>query len=90
MAVNSSLERNRWVLKKKNDETFYTGTKITFLPSTETFTNIEFNFKTIENRLRELAFLNTGVKIILIDKRSSKEKKIEFKYDGGINEYVNF
>ena len=67
-----------------------TGTKITFLPSSETFTNIEFNFQTIENRLRELAFLNTGIKIIFTDKRSAKEKTIEFKYDGGINEYVKF
>ena len=75
---------------KINDKSFFTGTKITFLPSKETFTNIEFNFKTIENRLRELAFLNTGVKITLIDKRSSKEKIIEFKYEGGINEYVKY
>ncbi len=67
-----------------------TGTKITFLPSETTFTNVEFSFKVIENRLRELAFLNTGVKIILIDRRSSKEKRVEFKYDGGINEYVKF
>ena len=76
--------------KIKEDKNPITGTKITFLPSNNTFTNIEFNFGTIENRLRELAFLNTGVKISLVDKRSSKEKKIEFKYDGGINEYVNF
>ena len=67
-----------------------TGTKITFLPSTEIFTNIEFNFKTIENRLRELAFLNTGVRINLVDQRSSTLKKIEFKYDGGIIEYIKF
>ena len=76
--------------KIDDDNKYITGTKITFLPSNETFTNIEFNFKTIENRLRELAFLNTGVKINLIDKRSSKEKLIEFKYEGGINEYVKF
>ena len=57
-----------------------TGTKITFLPSNKTFQNIEFNFNTIENRLRELAFLNTGVKLILLDKRSSEEKKVEFKF----------
>ena len=50
-----------------------TGTKIPFLPSNKTFQNIEFNFKTIENRLRELAFLNTGVKLVLLDKRSSEE-----------------
>jgi len=67
-----------------------TGTKITFLPSSKTFQNIEFNFKTIENRLRELAFLNTGIKITLLDMRSSEEKKIEFKFNGGINEYVKF
>ena len=67
-----------------------TGTKITFLPSNKTFQNIEFNFNTIENRLRELAFLNTGVKLILLDKRSSEEKKVEFKFEGGINEYVKY
>ena len=67
-----------------------TGTKITFLPSNKTFKNIEFNFKTIENRLRELAFLNMGVKLILLDKRSSEEKIKEFKFEGGINEYVKY
>ena len=77
-------------LKKNSDNTYLTGTKITFLPSTKTFTNIDFNFKTIENRLRELAFLNTGVKYSLKDKRSSKDKGIKFKYEGGINEYVQF
>ena len=75
---------------KKNSGDFFTGTKITFLPSKNIFNNIDFNFNTIENRLRELAFLNTGVKIILKDKRSSKEKIIEFKYEGGIIEYVKF
>ena len=88
-AVNSQLKEIGVSANKKRIN-FTTGTKITFLPSSETFTNIEFNFKTIENRLRELAFLNTGVKINLIDKRSTKEKVIELKYDGGINEYVKF
>ena len=87
-AVNSALKEIG--VSNIIDGKHLTGTKITFLPSTKTFTNIEFNFKTIENRLRELAFLNTGVKINLIDKRSTKEKLIEFKYDGGINEYVKF
>ena len=72
------------------DGNYFTGTKITFLPSSNTFNNITFSFSTIENRLRELAFLNTGIKINLVDKRSAKEKKIKFKYDGGINEYVKF
>ena len=67
--------------KKINDEEYFTGTKITFLPSNKTFQNIDFNYKTIENRLRELAFLNTGVKIILVDRRSSKENKTEFFFD---------
>jgi DNA gyrase subunit B len=87
-AVNSTLKEIG--ISKINNGKPLTGTKITFLPSSKTFTNIEFNFKTIENRLRELAFLNTGVKINLIDRRSAKEKLIEFQYDGGINEYVKF
>ena len=74
--------------KKQNK--FSTGTKITFLPTKEIFKNIEFNFKTIEKRLRELAFLNTGININLIDRRQSKEVNINFKYDGGIKEYVKF
>ena len=88
-AVKTSL-KEIGISKKDNNSDYVSGTKITFLPSTDTFTNIEFNFKVIEYRLRELAFLNTGVKINLIDKRSSKENSIQFKYDGGINEYVKF
>ena len=90
---NGSVTKNlKQIGKSKLDDKGkpFTGTKITFLPASTTFTNIEFNFSTIEKRLRELAFLNTGIKINLIDKRSSKEKIIEFKYDGGINEYVKF
>ena len=55
---------------EKKDKIYLTGTSITFLPSTNTFKNIDFSFKIIEKRLRELAFLNTGVNIILRDKRS--------------------
>ncbi len=88
-AVKTSLKEINKLDKKDNNKKA-TGTKITFLPSSETFSNIDFNFNTIENRLRELAFLNTGVKIYLVDKRSAKEKQIEFKFDGGINEYVKF
>ena len=69
---------------------FFTGTKIKFLPTTNIFKDINFNFKVIEKRLRELAFLNTGVSILLIDKRESEEKEINFKYDGGIKEYVTY
>ncbi len=77
------------VSSKIGDE-FFTGTKITFLPTTNIFKNIEFSFKTIEKRLRELAFLNTGISINLLDKRQSKEISINFKYDGGIKEYVKY
>jgi len=87
-AVNSQLKTKGE--SRKNNNVYETGTKITFLPSKKTFNNIDFNFKTIENRLRELAFLNKSVKIFLIDKRSAKENKIELCYDGGINEYVKF
>ena len=77
-------------ISEKKDNIFFTGTKITFLPTTDIFKNIDFNFKTIEKRLRELAFLNTGVNINLVDKRQSKEVSINFNYDGGIKEYVKF
>ena len=86
--VNNELKKKGE--SKKNNNVFYTGTKITFLPSKKTFNNINFNFKTIENRLRELAFLNKGVKITLVDRRSAKENLIELNYQGGINEYVRF
>ena len=88
-SVNQKL-KVKGVSNKTENHNFLTGTKITFLPASEIFKNIDFNFKTIENRLRELSFLNTGIKISLIDRRSSKEKKIEFKFDGGINEYVKY
>ena len=75
---------------KKLDNKFFTGTKITFLPTTNIFKDINFNFKVIEKRLRELAFLNTGISIFLTDKRQSEIKEINVKYDGGIKEYVKY
>ena len=67
-----------------------TGTKITFLPSKEIFSSTKFSSTIIQKRMRELAFLNKGVKLVVLDKTLKKEKKIEFKYDGGITEFVNF
>ncbi len=83
-------ELNTIGTSNKVNNGFFTGTKITFLPTTNIFKNIDFNFKIIEKRLRELAFLNTGISINLIDKRQSDEININFKYDGGIEEYVKF
>tara|TARA_B100001057_G_scaffold475390_1_gene542110 strand:- start:2058 stop:4517 length:2460 start_codon:yes stop_codon:yes gene_type:complete len=75
---------------KKIDNKFFTGTKITFLPTIKIFKDVNFNFKVIEKRLRELAFLNTGISIFLTDKRKSEDVNINFKYDGGIKEYVKY
>ncbi len=65
-----------------------TGTEITFLPSSEIFSNTEFDFATLEHRLRELAFLNSGVRIILEDRRGPEPKRVEMAYDGGLVEFV--
>jgi DNA gyrase subunit B len=67
-----------------------TGTKINFFPSEEIFSSIKFSFLVIQKRMRELAFLNKGIKIILNDLTQKKPKTVEFKYEGGINEFVEF
>ena len=66
------------------------GTEVTFLPSTETFTKTEFDFATIEHRLRELAFLNSGVRILLSDQRGIEPKDVELFYEGGIQAFVRY
>ncbi|NLK65730.1 MAG: DNA topoisomerase (ATP-hydrolyzing) subunit B [Tissierellia bacterium] len=65
-----------------------TGTSITFIPDPTIFDTLEFNYTTIKHRMRELAFLNKGIKIILEDKRN--KIKNEFHYEGGIKEFVQF
>src|SRR5437773_233383 len=60
------------------------GTEITFLPSKETFSKTEFDYATLEHRLRELAFLNSGVHLILTDARGVEEKSTELHYEGGL------
>ncbi len=67
-----------------------TGTEITFLPSTKTFKAREFDFEILKHRFRELAFLNSGVKIILKDLRHVEKKEITFHYDGGITAFVKY
>ena len=67
-----------------------TGTKITFLPSKEIFSTIKFSGNILIKRMRELAFLNKGIKIFFIDASQKKEKTYEFKFDGGVLEFVEF
>ncbi|MFN3402101.1 MAG: DNA gyrase subunit B, partial [Ferrovibrio sp.] len=66
------------------------GTEVTFLPSSETFTKTEFDYATLEHRLRELAFLNNGVKIVLEDLRGVEPKRVELRYEGGVEAFVAY
>ena len=67
------------------------GTEVTFWPSLETFHNItEFDYATLEHRLRELAFLNSGVRVVLVDERHADKKREEMRYQGGLAEYVRY
>ncbi len=66
------------------------GTEVTFLPSKQTFTMTEFDFATLEHRLRELAFLNSGVTVVLSDMRHAVEKREEMRYEGGVEEFVKY
>ncbi|WP_417455044.1 DNA topoisomerase (ATP-hydrolyzing) subunit B [Kiloniella sp.] len=66
------------------------GSHVTFLPSQETFTMVEFDFNTLEHRLRELAFLNSGVRITLRDDRHAEPKETVFMYEGGLKAYVQY
>ena len=66
------------------------GTRVRFLASTDTFSNLEYSFKTLENRLRELAFLNSGVRIILRDERPAEPLETDLHYEGGVKEFVRY
>ena len=66
------------------------GTELTFLPSPATFTMTEFDWSTLEHRLRELAFLNSGVRVILQDQRHAVEKREEMVYEGGVEAFVKY
>ena len=67
-----------------------TGTLIKFLPSKEIFSSVKFSLTTIQKKMRELAFLNKGTKIVINDLTQKKSKSIEFKFDGGILQFVDF
>src|SRR6202008_730597 len=74
---------------QKGEPTKETGTTITFLPDAEIFESLDFDFATLEQRLRETAFLPRGLKISIEDERG-EDRKAEFQYDGGIEDFVSF
>ena len=84
---NGNTTKKLDIVGTSNSET---GTEVTFQPSTEVFTNVNFIFKTLESRLRELAFLNAGLKIKLIDNRNNQQNKVDMLYEGGVREFVKF
>ncbi|MBO6790840.1 MAG: DNA topoisomerase (ATP-hydrolyzing) subunit B [Dinoroseobacter sp.] len=77
-------------LKVVGDAPDQTGTEVRFMAANTTFSNLDYSFKTLENRLRELAFLNSGVRIILEDLRPAEPLKSELFYEGGVNEFVRY
>ncbi len=94
-------ENKEWLARFKNgvaeaplapvaEATGQNGTEITFLPSRDIFTRTEFDFATIEHRLRELAFLNSGVKLVLTDARGVQPQMVELHYEGGIEAFVRW
>ena len=100
LELNIYREGNEYEIKFKNGnsikplkkigKTKKKGTKITFLPSKEIFSTIKFSSTILEKRIRELAFLNKGIAIKLIDNTSKKSKEVSHKYDGGIIEFVKY
>ncbi|MBN9583919.1 MAG: DNA topoisomerase (ATP-hydrolyzing) subunit B [Afipia sp.] len=77
-------------LKVVGDANGKRGTEVTFHASVETFKNIDYDFATLEHRLRELAFLNSGVNITLSDMRHAVEHRVELFYEGGVEEFVKY
>jgi len=77
-------------LKVSGDSGGKRGTEVSFLPSSKTFTMTEFDLATLEHRLRELAFLNSGVTIVLSDHRHVEKKETTLKYDGGLEAFVQY
>ena len=84
-------ERGHVIYKLKEvGKTDKTGTKVTFQPDDTIFDDVVFEYDTLKNRLREMAFLTKGLKITLEDKREGQEKKGEYHYEGGIKEFVEY
>ncbi len=94
-------EGHEWFMRFRNGEpeaplkavkphTGRSGTEVTFLPSPATFTKTEFDFGTLQDRLRELAFLNSGVNILLRDDRGDEPQEVRFHFEGGIESFVQY
>jgi DNA gyrase subunit B len=77
-------------LKRVGPSEGKTGTQVRFLPSLQTFPQIVFDYDTLEHRLRELAFLNSGVRINLFDQRHAEHKHVELFYEGGVSAFVSY
>jgi DNA gyrase subunit B len=77
-------------LKPVGDSNGKTGSQITFMAAVSTFKKVEFDFAVLEHRFRELAFLNSGVRVTLRDERHADVKEVELYYDGGITAFVNY
>src|SRR5688572_27080159 len=75
---------------KKVGKTDTRGTRVTFLPSSETFKTMDFDFERLEHRFRELAFLNSGVRLVLVDARHDERKEVELFYEGGTAAFVKW
>ena len=80
-----SIKPLKAIGKSKNS-----GTEIRFLPSKKIFSSTKFSSQIIQKRIRELAFLNKGIKLSVIDKTQKKEKIFDYKFDGGLLEFINF
>ena len=85
-STRAAFRRSLWSAPGKAGKK--TGTKITFRPDPTIMEAMEFNYDTLSQRLRELAFLNKGLKITLTDERVEPEKRTEFIYNGGIAEFI--
>lgn len=103
LALRIWRQGKEWILRFRNgdaeaplaavkdmEEGQRNGTEVTFLPSPVTFTQTNFDFTTLEDRLRELAFLNSGVNIYLTDDRVEPQRQSHFNYQGGIEEFVRY
>ena len=85
---SSATRRSR--PRARRPDKLKTGTEVRFHPSKQTFTKTEFDYGTLEHRLRELAFLNSGVFLNLTDSRHSEIKSVDLHYQGGIEAFVKY